>query len=193
MEFHNRIFDRIPDYSAFLDMNITSFNVNGLKAVLKRINLDIRDFLNRVGGDVICLQETKITRTQLSEDLAVPEGYNAVFSFCTVKDGYSGVVTFSKDECTPVAAEEGLTGGLAEGGRECCVGCYPTLEDEVLSGLDKEGRAVLTEYKLLSGERLVIVNVYCPHVEEGKPERMDFKLSFYDVLEKRCRALHEAG
>jgi uncharacterized protein YktB (UPF0637 family) len=61
MEFHNRIFDRIPDYSAFLDMNITSFNVNGLKAVLKRINLDIRDFLNRVGGDVICLQETKIT------------------------------------------------------------------------------------------------------------------------------------
>ena len=103
------------------------------------------------------------------------------------------MVTFSKDECTPVAAEEGLTGGLAEGGRECCVGCYPTLEDEVLSGLDKEGRAVLTEYKLLSGERLVIVNVYCPHVEEGKPERMDFKLSFYDVLEKRCRALHEAG
>ena len=109
-----------------------------------------------------------------------------MYSFTT------GVVTFCKDTYTPLAAEEGLTGALATA-KSTGIGCYPYLEDSPMIALDSEGRAVLTEHQLSTGQRLVVVNVYCPHVEQGKLERMDYKLAFYHALEKRCESLHRAG
>lgn len=37
-------------------------------------------------------------------------GYDAFYSFCRVRSGYSGVVTFVKSNIPTVRAEEGLTG-----------------------------------------------------------------------------------
>ena len=65
--------------------------------------------------------------------------------------------------------------------------------------IDREGRAVLTEHTCegVEGEgvRVVVVNVYCPMVdrENVNAERLDYKLMFYSVLQKRCSALEQAG
>lgn len=61
--------------------------------------------------------------------------------------------------------------------------------------VDLEGRAVLTQHRVegLEGSALVVVNVYCPHVEVEREDRHQFKLSFYHALQKRVVALQSAG
>ena len=40
-------------------MKIVSWNVNGLRAVLKNSSKSLKDFLDGLEADIICLQETK--------------------------------------------------------------------------------------------------------------------------------------
>lgn len=40
---------------------------------------------------------------------------------------------------------------------------------------------------------LTLINVYCPHVDPGKPERLAFKMRFYRLLQIRAEALLAAG
>ncbi|RXG72827.1 DNA-(apurinic or apyrimidinic site) lyase 2 [Armadillidium vulgare] len=43
-------------------------------------------------------------------------------------------------------------------------------------------------------ENLVtVINVYCPRADPDKPERADFKLSFYKLLRQRASAIKESG
>ena len=42
-------------------MKIVSWNVNGLRAVLKNIEKGLKTFLDDLQADIICLQETKAT------------------------------------------------------------------------------------------------------------------------------------
>jgi len=55
------------------------------------------------------------------------------------------------------------------------------------------GRTVITEHELDSGERICIVNVYCPMAVTENKERFEFKMNFYKLLEARCRKLEQAG
>lgn len=73
-----------------------SWNVNGLRAVLKKGFLD---WMQKSGADIICLQETKISSPdQLPHEVEHPEGYSVCWNCSTEKKGYSGVVIFSKIE-----------------------------------------------------------------------------------------------
>lgn len=40
---------------------------------------------------------------------------------------------------------------------------------------------------------LTVINVYCPRADPEKPERGDFKLQFYRLLQARAEALLRAG
>lgn len=40
---------------------------------------------------------------------------------------------------------------------------------------------------------LTLINVYCPHADAGKPERLSFKMRFYRLLQIRAEALLAAG
>lgn len=40
---------------------------------------------------------------------------------------------------------------------------------------------------------LTLINVYCPHADPGKPERLAFKMRFYHLLQIRAEALLAAG
>ena len=42
-------------------MKIVSWNVNGLKAVIKNRQTELKKFLDYFDADIICLQETKAT------------------------------------------------------------------------------------------------------------------------------------
>lgn len=56
-----------------------------------------------------------------------------------------------------------------------------------------EGRAVLTEHYLQDGKSLVLINVYCPRADLDNVERLEYKLKFYNALQRRCQSLQQAG
>ena len=73
-------------------MKIVSWNVNGLRAVLRKGFLD---WLETTDADIICLQEIKAQKEQLPDVLVIPKGYYSYFNSAKRK-GYSGVVVYSK-------------------------------------------------------------------------------------------------
>ena len=73
-------------------MKIISYNVNGIRAALKK------EWLNWIGSvspDVICLQEIKAHPEQLELGVFEEAGYHHAW-FPAVKKGYSGVAVLSK-------------------------------------------------------------------------------------------------
>ncbi|MED1776468.1 exodeoxyribonuclease III [Bacillus subtilis] len=73
-------------------MKLISWNVNGLRAVMRK--MDFLSYLKEEDADIICLQETKIQDGQV--DLQ-PEDYHVYWNYA-VKKGYSGTAVFSKQE-----------------------------------------------------------------------------------------------
>ena len=73
-------------------MRIFSWNVNGLRAVVKK---GFFDWLNSEAPDVVCLQEIKARTEDLEESIRNPDGYHAVWNPAQRK-GYSGVAVFTK-------------------------------------------------------------------------------------------------
>jgi len=71
-------------------MKIYSWNVNGIRAVLKKDFF--YPFLEKHQPDILCLQETKAERGQVEVDLA---SYHEYWNSAT-KKGYSGTAIFSK-------------------------------------------------------------------------------------------------
>lgn len=104
--------------------------------------------------DIFCLQETKANPDQLPEEVRNPDGFHSYFDHPKEKKGYSGVAIYSKIKPEKVQYEMGS----------------PTLDDE--------GRLVAAYYK-----DFVLLNVYFPN-GGGGPERLKYKLDFYDEFLK---------
>src|SRR5690606_15867872 len=71
-------------------MKIYSWNVNGIRAVIKKGVL--QPFIATHQPDILCLQETKAERGQVEIDLP---GYHEYWN-SAIKKGYSGTAIFSK-------------------------------------------------------------------------------------------------
>ena len=99
-------------------MKLISWNVNGLRAVLKK---NFREFIAEATPDILCLQETKARPEQVEIPSELAD-YHASWNSAQ-KPGYSGVATFSKSE--PLSVRVGL-------GEE---------------KFDQEGRVLTTEYE----------------------------------------------
>ncbi|XP_059188764.1 DNA-(apurinic or apyrimidinic site) lyase 2 [Centropristis striata] len=174
-------------------MKIVTWNINGIRT----FRGGIKRALDSLDADIICVQETKVTRDLLDERTAIVDGYNSYFSFSRGRSGYSGVATYCKDSATPFAAEEGLTGLLTN--HEGAVGCYGDQAEfcgEELQLLDNEGRAVITQHRIMCQEKeqtVTVINVYCPRADPEKPERKQFKLQFYKLLQNRAEAMLKDG
>ncbi len=74
-------------------MKIISYNVNGIRAAIKKGFLD---WLQAADPDVICIQEIKAHKEQLDLSLFEQAGYPFNYWFSAEKKGYSGVSIFSK-------------------------------------------------------------------------------------------------
>jgi exodeoxyribonuclease-3 len=74
-------------------MKIISYNVNGIRAAIKK---GFIDWLKSANPDVICLQETKAMKEQLDLSLFEEAGYNYNYWYSAQKKGYSGVAILSK-------------------------------------------------------------------------------------------------
>lgn len=84
-------------------MKIISWNVNGLRANVKKGGFDW--FINTV-PDIYCLQETKVHPDQLEEGVRNPAGYFSYFDHSKTRKGYSGVAVYTKAK--PEKVEYGL-------------------------------------------------------------------------------------
>ncbi|QMU99299.1 exodeoxyribonuclease III [Borrelia sp. A-FGy1] len=73
-------------------MKLISWNVNGIRAILKKGFLD---FVENHRPDILCLQEIKANKEQLTKDLIKIKGYHSYFSSSMIK-GYGGVCIYSK-------------------------------------------------------------------------------------------------
>jgi exodeoxyribonuclease-3 len=71
------------------NMRLISWNVNGLRACLKK---GFEDSVRSLDADIICVQETKMQEGQAEVDLP---GYRQYF--CSAeKKGYAGTAVFSR-------------------------------------------------------------------------------------------------
>jgi len=77
-------------------MKLISYNVNGIRAALKK---DLLDWLREEDPDVVCFQESKSQPDQLPEETFMDLGYHAQWHSAE-KKGYSGVITLSKKKPT---------------------------------------------------------------------------------------------
>ncbi|KAL4225909.1 DNA-(apurinic or apyrimidinic site) lyase 2 [Mactra antiquata] len=176
-------------------MRVLSWNINGIRASKR----NMKEMLDSLNSDVICLQETKVTRDMLDEPTAIVEGYSSYFSHSKKRSGYSGTANYCKNHVTPECAEEGLSGILTLTDDDSIgnYGNHTSFSDDEIKDLDAEGRAVLTQHKIRleddSIKNLVIINVYCPRFDPDRQDRHMYKLRFYALLQTRAEALLKAG
>ncbi|WP_372793536.1 exodeoxyribonuclease III [Lutibacter sp.] len=76
-------------------MKIISYNVNGIRAALKK---GFIDWLIATNADVVCIQETKAHKEQLDLSLFEEAGYPFHYWFSAQKKGYSSVAILSKTQ-----------------------------------------------------------------------------------------------
>nr|WP_321227313.1 exodeoxyribonuclease III [uncultured Psychroserpens sp.] len=76
-------------------MKIISYNVNGIRAAMKK---GFVDWLISANPDVICLQEIKAMKEQVDIEAIENAGYKYNYWFSAEKKGYSGVAILSKIE-----------------------------------------------------------------------------------------------
>lgn len=86
-------------------MKIASYNVNGIRAALKK---GFIDWLTATDPDVICLQEIKAQEDQLDLDVFAEAGFKYNYWFSAQKKGYSGVAILSKTEPNHVEFGTGI-------------------------------------------------------------------------------------
>ncbi len=119
------------------------------------------DWLQKTSPDILCVQETKVSDPEqtLSREILAPPGYTTFWNWPKEKKGYSGVAVFSKTE--PLSVEKGLGS----------------------SDLDTEGRTIIAQYSSFT-----LLNIYFPNGKQS-PQRLDYKMKFYDAFLDVCRNL----
>lgn len=145
-------------------MRIISWNVNGIRANVKKGGFD---WLINESPDIFCFQETKAHPDQLEEGVRNPAGYFSYFDHSKGRKGYSGVAIYSKVE--PTKVEYGL--GVEK--------------------YDQEGRFLAAFFKEgafgKDMPKFVFIDTYFPN-GGGGPERLEYKLRFYDEFLKYINA-----
>ena len=83
-------------------MKLISWNVNGVRAVMKK---EFMDSFTSMNPDILCLQETKAQDDQVLEALKEVEGYH-IYTNAAEKKGYSSTAIISKQK--PISVNYGL-------------------------------------------------------------------------------------
>jgi len=127
-------------------VKVFSWNVNGIRAC---INKGFYEKINDMDPDILCLQETKISLEQITDEMKNVRGYKSVWNPAKRK-GYSGTAVYIKDN---IDFEYKNGFGVEE--------------------YDVEGRVIELELK-----DFILYNVYFPNGQKDD-ERLQYKLSFY--------------
>lgn len=145
-------------------MKIFSWNVNGLRAVVKKG--EFQAFIKKYQPDILCLQETKAQEGQAEIDLPDYEEYwNSA-----EKKGYSGTAIFTK--IPPIEAILGIPSDIAKK--------YHL--DDGYGDTTKEGRVVTLEF-----EEFFVSSVYTPNAKDDLsriPMRLHWDPAYLEFMER---------
>ena len=147
-------------------MKIVSYNVNGIRAALKKGFLD---WLVAANPDVICLQEIKAQEYQLDLSLFKAAGYPYTYWFSAQKKGYSGVAILSKTKPKNIVFGTGI------------------------ESMDFEGRNIRADFSDVSVMSLYLPSGTNIQRLEHKFEYMDLFKSYIDELKKEIPNLIICG
>ncbi|KAL1840346.1 hypothetical protein VTJ49DRAFT_560 [Mycothermus thermophilus] len=187
-----------------MPLRITTWNVNGIRNPFGyqpwRENRTFQAMFDTLEADIVVMQETKIQRKDLRDDMVLVPGWDVYFSLPKYKKGYSGVAIYTRSsKCCPIRAEEGITGVLCPPNSSTMfrdlpedqqIGGYPTPDQ--LSGsideqtLDSEGRCVILEFPAF-----VLIGVYSPATRDET--RVEFRQAYIDAIDARVRNLVKMG
>lgn len=152
------------DLLHYIYMKIYSWNVNGIRAVLKRG--DLQRFMVEHDPDILCLQETKANREQVDIDL--PD-YHEYWNSAE-KKGYSGTAIFSKEE--PIEVFHGIPKDIATK--------YQLTDD--YGDTTKEGRVLTLEF-----EGFFVSTVYTPNAKDDLsriPMRQNWDPAYLEYMKR---------
>ncbi|MDC0571313.1 exodeoxyribonuclease III [Flavobacteriaceae bacterium] len=147
-------------------MKIISYNVNGIRAALKKGFLE---WLVAANPDVICLQEIKAQEDQLDLSLFETAGYPYTYWFSAQKKGYSGVAVLSKTKPKNIVFGTGI------------------------ESMDFEGRNIRADFSDVSVMSLYLPSGTNIQRLEHKFEYMDLFKSYIDELKKEVPNLVICG
>ncbi|MFH6769050.1 exodeoxyribonuclease III [Gaetbulibacter aquiaggeris] len=85
-------------------MNIVSWNINGLRAIVKK---NFFKDIKKLNPDILCLQETKAQDDQVIKELSLLNNYY-IYVNSADKKGYSGTATLSKSKPISVQNDIGI-------------------------------------------------------------------------------------
>lgn len=125
-------------------MKIYSWNVNGIRAVLRKESF--YEFIKKHQPDILCLQETKAQQGQAEIDLPDYEEY-----WCSAeKKGYSGTAIFTRIK--PIAVINGMPEEIRK---------KFGLETDGYGDPNAEGRVIAAEF-----DKFYVVTVYTPNSKD---------------------------
>ena len=139
-------------------MRLISWNVNGIRAAVKKGFLD---YLKKEEPDILCIQESKAHKEQLSSEILNEHGYHTYWH-SGIKKGYSGVATFCKKE--PLFVQEGI--GIKK--------------------YDDEGRVIITEH-----DDFLLYNIYFPNGQKDDTRlnyKLDFYDDLLPIINEQVES-----
>ncbi|KAI3327280.1 DNA lyase [Xylariaceae sp. AK1471] len=189
-----------------MGIRITSWNVNGIRNPFGyqpwREKKTFEAMFDTLEADIVVMQETKIQRKDLQDDMVLVPGWDVFFSLPRHKKGYAGVAIYTRNSvCAPIRAEEGIVGVLCPPNsttqfrdlpEDQQIGGYPRPGQLQLSEkvdeltLDSEGRCVILEFSAF-----VLIGTYSPANRDES--RDDFRLGYMEALDVRVRNLVAMG
>eukprot|EP01064_Diplonema_japonicum_P008016 TRINITY_DN1557_c1_g1_i1.p1 TRINITY_DN1557_c1_g1~~TRINITY_DN1557_c1_g1_i1.p1 ORF type:complete len:376 (+),score=73.07 TRINITY_DN1557_c1_g1_i1:70-1197(+) len=135
--------------------NIISWNVNGLRAVIKKFAV-FDEMAKKEKPHVICLQEIKLDETEAIKIPTVIKGYQTVWNPCTVKKGYSGTALLIRED---IFNKTTITTSILGG------------------GFNDEGRIQVVEFE---DKDFLLINTYVPNAGADL-KRLEYRTKEWDV------------
>ncbi len=127
-----------------MSLRIYSWNVNGIRAVVRKGNL--QEFMAKHKPDILCLQETKAIQSQAEIEF---KGYEEYWNSAH-KAGYSGTAIFTKIK--PLKVVNGFPESFSKK--------YKFVDDETRDSAN-EGRVISAEF-----DNFWLVTVYTPNAKD---------------------------
>ena len=146
-----------------------SWNVNGLRAVLKK-EPGFEEIARELNADILALQETKLQEGQVELNLA---GYQQVWSYAE-RRGYSGTAVFTREEPLSVRRADSLLPFAGAGAAA-----------DLVAEAATEGRVCALEF-----DRFWFVDVYTPNAKEGLA-RIECRMAWDDAYRAFLKGLEE--
>lgn len=148
-------------------MKMYSWNVNGIRAVVKKGTF--QEFIATHQPDILCLNETKAEQGQAEVDLA---GYHEYWNSSQTKKGYSGTAIFSKIK--PLAVINDIPDAFVQSAG---------LAADGYGDANLEGRVIAAEFN-----DFYVVTAYTPNAKDGLA-RIDLRQKWDTAMTAYCADL----